>query len=180
MVGRVRRARLASTKPTPVLRRVIIVTGILTHQREALYLLRVSVMPGTRKRAGFVRHVRLASIKSGLDQKHVPIVVPIQIHRKEALLRQNVLVMWATRVPTAAHVMLARRESTRQLRVAVPVLTVQEIQIRQQQVKNPRTVLATRDIQVQMVGRVRRVRRASTKLTLVLRRVLIVMGMLTH
>ena len=125
-------------------------------------------------------HVRLVSIKLKLDQKNVPIVVPIQIHRKEALLRQNVLVMWATRVPTAAHVMLAWQGNINQLPVVVPVLTVQGIQIHQQQVTNRRTVLATRDIQDQMVGRVRRARRASTKSTLVLWRVMIAMGMLTR
>ena len=118
---------------------------------------RVRAMPGTREQAGFAWHVRLVSIKLRLDREHVPIGTQTQIHRKEALLRQNVLVMWATRVPTAAHVMLAWRGNTNQLPVVVPVVTVQEIQIRQQQVKHPRTVLATRDIRDQMVGRVRRV-----------------------
>ena len=92
------------------------------------------------------------------QDRNVPIVIRTQIHRKAAPLRQRALVMWATRVPTAAHVMLAWRGNTNQLPVVVPVVTVQEIQIRQQQVKHPRTVLATRDIRDQMVGRVRRVR----------------------
>ena len=118
---------------------------------------RVRAMPGTRERAGFAWHVRLVSIKLRLDREHVPIVVQIQIHRKEARLRQTVLVMWATRVPTAAHVMLAWRGNTKQTREATTVATVLIIPIRQQQATHQRTVLATRDIRDQMVGRVRRV-----------------------
>ena len=124
MVRRVLRAGLASTKLTPVLRHVLIVMEMLTHQREALYLLRASVMQDIQDRmVGRVLRAGLASTKSTLVLRHVSIVMEMLIHQKQALYQLRASVTQDIQ-EMEGRVRSALRARTRQLRGAVTVLTV--------------------------------------------------------